>query len=104
MTQLPDHFNDVPSGWRGLLENLHQKLLLIDSEYSTSDVKEKFGALRVSLFSPENNDARNAIADVEWRSEKVCELCGAPGRQVCSRGWWRALCRSHEHAEGGGND
>ena len=59
-----------------------------------TQVKEKFGTLRVHLGS---DDPRiHALVEfAEYHSGRVCEQCGAPG-SLRTDGWMRTLCDKHE--------
>lgn len=45
--QLDDVSDEVGAGWHPLIAQLHIDLLALDSDYRVSQVKEKFGELRV---------------------------------------------------------
>lgn len=102
--QIPRHLTDVESGWRELLQELHQRALDIDPWYTCAQVKEKFGVLRVYM-DPSQRDfgtleyaergvvLYKAACETEERSESVCEYCGAPGRcRALSTRWLKTLC------------
>lgn len=58
------------------------------------DVKEKWGGLRIHFLSPEETYGRleKLADDLEDRSFKICEDCGAPGTPKSNYGWIRTLC------------
>lgn len=94
--QIPDHYEDVGPGWRDILRRLHSEIVVRDPDYKVFQVKEKFGGLRVYLYGMPSDAVRNLIAEAEFRSERTCEECAGGAQLVCVRGWWRALCRTHE--------
>jgi hypothetical protein len=59
-------------------------------------VKEKFGALTVYLEGPHAclGVLSDFVAEVERRSETICERCGAPGLTRAGA-WIQTLCRVH---------
>lgn len=100
--QIPEHVNDVGYGWRALLLNLHDDLLPLVPDYKVSQVKEKFGGLRVYLDygdpfeRPEEgtlrvNLAENLIEKCEEKAHRICEYCGEPGEPTTG-GWIKTLC------------
>ena len=107
--QIPEWLDSVGPGWRPLLLDLHRELLAVVPDYRVSQVKEKFGLLRVYLAQepspqgPEGTAARRAggrgerarriVHAAEERSGTICEACGAPGTP--RRGAWiKTLCDS----------
>lgn len=89
--QLPALLDNIGPGWWALVMVLHQKLMDVFPSYQVSDLKEKFGGLRVYL---EHYDGRlQALIDAsENLSFQVCEKCGAPGALRVDRNWFRTLC------------
>ena len=84
----------VGAGWHDLVKGFFQACE--DAGVEVSQVKEKFGALRIYT-----NRAPDYIWDLanklEVQSSKICEECGKRGKQRTG-GWIRTLCE--EHAEG----
>lgn len=84
----------VGPGWRGILERLFRDLETLGFEGEVTQVKEKYGTLRVyvSGVTEANYEAVwDRINAAEKESESVCEDCGAPGKRR-SGGWLRTLC------------
>lgn len=87
-------------GWYELIKNLSLKLeRVIESlpadqreHYRASQVKEKFGSLRVYLTAS-TEEMEDCILEAEEESARTCEDCGAPG-ELRSGGWLRTLCDS----------
>lgn len=98
MTQIPDWLNSIHPGWHDLLLGLHSNLIAIAPDYGTSQVKEKFGGLRVYLATPEPKAIRDLISAAESASYMTCEICGQPGepRRPKGRpmGWVKTVCES----------
>lgn len=82
----------VGPGWHGLIDEIYAALDGLP-ECWVSDVKEKFGALRVYVYGA--TAALDAVIDdAEQRSLAICEFCGAPG-QPCGPGWIKTVCETH---------
>lgn len=80
----------VGSGWSGLIDELFD--LLEAYKVEATQVKEKFGELRVYTH-PAHEELYDKIEELEKRSAKICETCGAPGRVQNRGGWLRAICK-----------
>lgn len=87
----PTETND---GWHWLLVATAEWLIEdgLPANYSTRQVKEKFGGLR---FYHDGSPSTQTIARaVEHLSYGICDACGAPGRLRVG-GWTRTLCDAH---------
>lgn len=97
-----DYF-ECGDGWFALIYELsekleklilkHQKETQKDEEISfcyATQVKEKFGSLRFYLTC-KTDEMKKEVERAEEQSEKICEICGAPGK-IESYSVWRA-CR-----------
>ena len=86
----------VDDGWRGLLEDLCERLHEVMSEaeraeFRVTQVKEKFGSLR--FYTAATPRAAEPLIDrAEEVSARTCERCGGPGVVHAHRGWYRCLC------------
>lgn len=90
------------NGWFALLDGSFQLMATHagsrTTHVSASQVKEKFGALR--LYLRNSNEHSELIADIaELVSGNICELCGKPGFISTSNGWMRARCNLHQDKE-----
>jgi hypothetical protein len=90
-----DEWKKAYPGWADLLEELR------GYNFQKISVKEKFGGLRVYLYYADTA-AWDKAAEIEIRSEEVCEVCGNPGRILEDRGWLVARCETC--LPGGGKD
>ncbi|MET8646424.1 hypothetical protein [Streptomyces sp. NPDC004675] len=97
--QLPDQLGAVGPGWRPLLLQLHEQLLVLDPGYQLDDLKEKLGAVRIRITSttaPAPAEMRALVTAAEEQSATVCEFCGAPGRRRTRKdvteSWIKAAC------------
>ncbi|WP_116654006.1 hypothetical protein [Pelagibacterium sediminicola] len=102
MKQLRDKFRacqNIPAcslGWYDLLQATFQILeeRWPDREWQTTDIKEKFGGLRI-YWAGDYPYAEDVFLDAaELLSEHICEECGAPGESRAG-GWIRTLCDQH---------
>ena len=84
-------------GWFNIIDEMCLKLSKYDIKFT--QVKEKFGALRVYFEGAniENYEPIfNIISEAEEKSAITCEICGKSG---CLRGlsWYKTLCEDcHE--------
>jgi hypothetical protein len=90
----PRYRNFAGRGWWPILKGMHERLLLIDSNYRLSQVKEKWGVLRIYpddehyAERPHLLDQIEAvIADAVRESALTCERCGEPGRLRNDEEW-----------------
>ena len=63
------------------------------------DIKEKFGSLRFYVNHADDK-VENYIRFAEGMSHRVCEECGAPGKQT-NGGWIKTLCKEHARERAG---
>ena len=57
-------------------------------------VKEKYGGLRFYVHCADERIFKLAAA-AENRSYRICDTCGAPGKEVSLRGWIATRCAAH---------
>ena len=96
-----DFTYDVGKGWSGILANAFKQIAeAFDkaganfSEFSVSQIKEKFGALRIycgALDTDIADQVYKIIDDAEVESERTCEWCGNSGK-ARGGGWIKTLC------------
>lgn len=84
-------------GWQSLIRELANKINQFISDYpeykdlEISDIKEKWGGLRVHLsYYPPGIES--IIGEYEEKSLKICEVCGKPGSLHNVGGWYKTLC------------
>jgi hypothetical protein len=90
--------NNVGTGWHQLIKDLEEKLNAIDPNFELLQVKEKFGSLRYyTSFTAVDGQARfdALISIAEETSDHICEVCGQPGENTPTRGWYKTLCTEH---------
>ncbi|SET80569.1 hypothetical protein SAMN04487962_1262 [Marinobacter segnicrescens] len=63
---------------------------------SISQVKEKFGTLRIYCNLPCESIEQDILETVfEDMSSHTCDFCGSPGRLSDKAGWWATRCDKH---------
>jgi hypothetical protein len=77
-------------GWFNILDQLFAKLEQLPQVPIITQVKEKFGTLRVYVCNT-SDAAERCIEEAERQSEVTCEVCGAPGK-LNESGWISCLC------------
>jgi len=87
----------VGKGWYSLLNAAYA---LKPKTIEISDVKEKWGGLRIYFNSLEGttekqfDDFCNLTLDLENKSVNLCEECGKAGQLLQNeRKWWKCLCK-----------
>ena len=94
MTKLTDHYGDVGPGWKGLLDRLHIDIAALAPDYEVTQVKEKFGALRIYLSGAHNGQVQALLHAAEAQSQYICEECGELG-ELGGTYWMKTLCPTH---------
>ncbi len=68
-----------PSSWTSIIQEIHNKLVELDPNYRTLQIKQKFGGLRF-YFATENQEHAQEMFDfvekMEALSYKICIDCG----------------------------
>lgn len=88
-----DIFACVGPGWKSLLDNLVDELLVLGWDGTIMQVKEKFGGLRFYIGAG-SDEVHDVVRKAEAASTYICETCGEPG-QLVTRGWWHTACPKH---------
>lgn len=97
----PDTFSGARlsfgEGWSELVDELAEKLLLVDSSVKVVQVKEKFGGLRFYLdrYPDEHYEEISAlVSEYENKSYDTCEFCGSTEdvETKPTRNWVKTLC------------
>ena len=96
-----DFTYDVGKGWNGILTNAFKQIAeAFDkagadfSEFSVSQIKEKFGGLRIytgALDVSVADQIYKIIDEAETESYVTCEYCGKHGKPR-KGGWIKTLC------------
>ena len=98
-----DWLTQIPSGWEELGRAMIEECEAINPSYQITDMKEKWGELRVVSYIQDYNDnewllpAHNdgEIEEIENRyikkSARTCCICGAPATKI-STGWICPYC------------
>lgn len=94
----------VSLGWLPLLEKTCQDIdetLGQDKRgFHWTEIKQKYGGLRLyyEINGPDDDVSRlvdKAILDAELLSERICEICGQPGKIQQQDFWQDCLCPEH---------
>lgn len=85
----------VGSGWHALLDEVFD--YFERQAVEVLQVKEKFGQLRIYVTSASDEmyvseDVYAKIAEIERRSGRICETCGAPSTLQNRGGWVKSIC------------
>ncbi|MBU1334477.1 MAG: hypothetical protein KJ944_11745 [Alphaproteobacteria bacterium] len=85
-------------GWADLFDAVFSWLheIAADHDWSPSQIKEKYGTLRLYWYGDLPPLGAEIIEAAEHISSHLCEVCGAPGRLQSQHGWWTTRCRDHE--------
>jgi len=88
-------FDCVGQGWHHLLNDLFCQLRKCEWDCNVSQVKEKFGLLRVYIEEG-NEDMFGLLYEAEKQSRNICEFCGERGKTSgWGTGWKKTLCDKH---------
>ena len=92
-------FSEHGAGWYAIVDGLCEVLEARAAAEGRApavaqQIKEKMGDLRVYLTPTDRFDAMASWLAGAF-SNRVCELCGAPGRPHTAQGWLCTLCPSH---------
>lgn len=91
---LINYLDAVGPGWEQILRDADAQIApLAFPDFYYTDVKEKFGGLRI-YTSYSTPDIDSIIDAAEALSLKTCESCGAPGRARTGKsGWITTECK-----------
>ncbi|HVA91936.1 MAG TPA: hypothetical protein VNL71_19080 [Chloroflexota bacterium] len=87
----------VGDGWAELVDRLFVDLRSLGWDGRLSQIKEKYGTLRVYL-ARSTTEMEDRILAAEEESATICEICGATGRLLEERAWIAARCDRHAAA------
>lgn len=79
------------SGWAGIIRGLCRILDGRESNVRFTQIKEKWGTLRIYAQHGDDGFVDGAIRMAEEASAHICEVCGRPG-EVRRGGWISTLC------------
>jgi hypothetical protein len=80
-------------GWYDLIDDLSDNITQLDSNAKYSQIKEKFGLLKIYINS-NLDEIRELVVKACEQSSKICEECGKPGR--LNKGSWLSVrCKTH---------
>lgn len=82
---------EVGDGWFDLLHETCIKLKEVGFNGKFSQIKEKYGSLRVYIAKGATEEQWKIVEDAEEKSEFICEQCGEDGKLV-DDGWIYGIC------------
>jgi hypothetical protein len=90
---------EIGIGWFPIIEQLLKDLRSIGATPVLTQIKEKFGGLRV-YWTPFGHEIptpsiETVIRVAEERARKTCDRCGRPGYLAERKGWWATRCDKH---------
>lgn len=87
-------------GWSDLLEGLNEVLDVWGTTIEITDVKEKYGELRVAYFGDDHGGrVDDLMGAAEEISQSLCEVCGARSNvRSGPLGWISSTCDDHAPA------
>jgi hypothetical protein len=77
-------------GWLDLIDELSAKIVAIMPDAQASQVKEKYGELRMYMMSG-SNEVEDIIDWYTKKSLRTCEVCGNYG-ELYDNGWMKVRC------------
>lgn len=95
---------EISSGWHNLVYELSKKIEKINETLPEEhkcvavQVKSKYGGLRF-YTSGGNEEINKLISKAENESYKICEYCGAKGKEEVFFGWVYTLCNKCKKRE-----
>lgn len=87
----------VEPGWLGIVEDMLAEIAALPKKrrVAFSQVKEKFGGLRIYTVDTRSAEAMIVVSRAEAKAARSCQLCGAKGHIRNVRGWSMCLCEGH---------
>jgi len=90
----------IGQGWVDLLIATHMWLEELGTDFRWSQIKEKFGGIRLYFDGDVGVAGNDIITTAEYvLSYLICDTCGAPGRKGSIRGWYVTRCHDHAKSE-----
>ena len=86
----------VPPGWMSIVDKTLSLLLSSDPPPSISQIKQKFGGLRIYLHGG-TEQHYDIVRDAEVQCSTACEECGAEGKMVTIGYFVTVRCKKHKN-------
>ena len=94
--QSPNFNIECAKGWNDILENMFKEFIKENIKLRISQIKEKYGSLRVYIEFPgsmeDYSKTEKIIHKAEEESRKTCELCGKKATVKNVKGWYSCIC------------
>ena len=100
INKYPNFFAKLPfgiecgKGWYEILDELIGKIIALQPDAQASQIKEKYGELRVYMMSA-TDEVLDLIDEYTEKSLRTCEVCGKPG-ELYDDGWLKTRCEEHK--------
>lgn len=104
-TQLRCWVLDCGRGWFDLIDCMLDEIEDVDinKKVYLTQVKEKYGSLRVYFVVDDSNELFDKVNDIVGKYEElsfiVCEECGASKAELRNHGWYKTLCDKCDELE-----
>lgn len=85
-------------GWNDILDKAIGEILALQSDVVASQIKEKFGGLRIYLSNVREESVYDVVDKYECIAARTCMECGKPGK-LLRGGWMVTLCPKHTDEE-----
>jgi len=97
------------SGWFPLIERIDAYIVASYPSYRIEQIKEKYGGLRY-YWEPDSDAGianksekeisklaavRDGVVRIESEAMDICEICGQPGENDSTNGWYATRCPEH---------
>lgn len=93
----PKFYFECGVGWYDILEDFFKMLTNQKLKVKMSQIKEKYGALRIYIEGTTNtaeyNILKELVNETELKSIETCEFCGKKGKIRNDNGWYRCRCK-----------
>jgi hypothetical protein len=86
---------EIGEGWKALVEEVLHELDQAAPDVRVTQVKEKFGTLRIYVANKKDDVAKEIVRSAEARSATICEICGQQGDLIREDAWVRVRCPDH---------
>lgn len=89
---------EIEDGWVPIVSDWYTSVQKHKFKVKPSQVKEKFGGLRIYFFKTSGMSDRDVetvnelISVAESIADRTCEVCGRPGSLQRNRSWLKTLC------------
>lgn len=90
---------EVGPGWLSLMEEVLHEIDQVAPDTEVTQIKEKFGTLRVYVANKKDDVVKAILRRAEARSAMICEVCGQEGGLIRYDAWVRVRCPVHREED-----